>query len=275
VANVVNCTLVSNFADYVGGAVYCQYEGSANIKNSILWANIQQLGLEYEGTASVTYSDVQGGQADVYDPCGLLVWGQGNIDIDPCFALFDFDKDPNWWDFHLKSRDGRWAPDVYPAEDITQDGFVDLRDFAALAASWLQQGENLSGDLDSSNTVDLFDLKILSDAYLTAQTKGIWVYDEVSSPCLDTGDPNSYWSEETWPNGKRINMGAYGGTAQASKSGNIVDFNIDGKVNFIDFAELGKMWGENKQTIEDLTGNGNVDIGDLDILAENWLWEKN
>ena len=45
-----------------------------------------------------------------------------------------------------------------------------------------------------------------------------WVQDEVTSPCLDAGDPNSDWSGETWPHGERINMGAYGGTRQASMS---------------------------------------------------------
>ena len=42
--------------------------------------------------------------------------------------------------------------------------------------------------------------------------------DEVSSPCIDTGDPASPLDEEPVPNGGRINMGAYGGTTQASKS---------------------------------------------------------
>jgi hypothetical protein len=95
-----------------------------------------------------------------------------------------------------------------------------------------------------------------------------------TSPCIDAGDPNSDWSAEPWPNGKRINMGAYGGTEQASKSGNIADLNIDGIVNFLDLAELGKMWGQTQNAIEDLDNSGTVDIGDLDILVTNWLWEK-
>jgi hypothetical protein len=45
-----------------------------------------------------------------------------------------------------------------------------------------------------------------------------WVQDEVTSPCIDTGDPNSAWEQEVWPNGERVNMGAYGGTRQASMS---------------------------------------------------------
>jgi predicted outer membrane repeat protein len=45
-----------------------------------------------------------------------------------------------------------------------------------------------------------------------------WVLDEVTSPCIDAGDPNSPVGEEPEPNGGRVNMGAYGGTAEASKS---------------------------------------------------------
>ena len=45
-----------------------------------------------------------------------------------------------------------------------------------------------------------------------------WVQDDVTSPCIDAGDPNSDWSGEIWPDGERINMGAYGGMRQASMS---------------------------------------------------------
>ncbi len=45
-----------------------------------------------------------------------------------------------------------------------------------------------------------------------------WVMDDVSSPCIDAGDPNSPVGDEPEPNGGQINMGAYGGTAEASKS---------------------------------------------------------
>jgi len=47
---------------------------------------------------------------------------------------------------------------------------------------------------------------------------GTWVPDVVSSPCIDAGDPESLWYQEPEPNGGRIDMGAYGGTWQASLS---------------------------------------------------------
>jgi hypothetical protein len=38
------------------------------------------------------------------------------------------------------------------------------------------------------------------------------------SPCIDAGDPNSEWSNEPWPNGGRIDLGAYGNTPEATRS---------------------------------------------------------
>jgi hypothetical protein len=46
-----------------------------------------------------------------------------------------------------------------------------------------------------------------------------WVTTDLQfSPCIDAGDPESDWSKEPYPNGRRINLGAYGGTPYASKS---------------------------------------------------------
>ncbi len=45
-----------------------------------------------------------------------------------------------------------------------------------------------------------------------------WVHDEITSPCIDAGDPDVSVGDEPQPNGDIINLGAYGGTAEASKS---------------------------------------------------------
>ena len=45
-----------------------------------------------------------------------------------------------------------------------------------------------------------------------------WVKDKSMSPCVDAGDPASPYANEPEPNGELINMGAYGGTTQASLS---------------------------------------------------------
>ena len=45
-----------------------------------------------------------------------------------------------------------------------------------------------------------------------------WVVDTTGSPCIDAGSPDESVGLERFPNGGRINMGAYGGTPQASLS---------------------------------------------------------
>jgi len=61
--------------------------------------------------------------------------------------------------------------------------------------------------------------------------RGQWVTDSDSSPCIDAGDPQALEDlvgSEPFPNGNRINMGAYGGTPQASKSTGPLIFHVDG-----------------------------------------------
>jgi len=72
----------------------------------------------------------------------------------------------------------------------------------------------------------------------------LWVLDDVTSPCIDGGDPNDYPSDERMPNGGRVNMGAYGGTAYASMSEcfSEADANCDGVVNMLDFAVMADKW---------------------------------
>jgi hypothetical protein len=77
---------------------------------------------------------------------------------------------------------------------------------------------------------------------------GSWVVDDVTSPCIDAGDPNMPVGEEPQPNGGRVNMGAYGGTAEASMS------YFDGPV------------GETV-VAGDIDGAGRGDSADLRILA--------
>jgi len=59
---------------------------------------------------------------------------------------------------------------------------------------------------------------------------GSWINDSFSShsPCIDKGDPQDPIGAEPFPNNKRINMGAYGGTRQASKSIGPLIFHVDG-----------------------------------------------
>ncbi|MBN1510099.1 MAG: hypothetical protein JW955_24850 [Sedimentisphaerales bacterium] len=62
------------------------------------------------------------------------------------------------------------------------------------------------------------DYHLPSQAWRLDPVDGNWVRDAVTSPCVDTGDPNSLVGDEPFPHGERINMGAYGGTPEAARS---------------------------------------------------------
>jgi hypothetical protein len=78
---VNNCTFTGNSAEFFGGGMSNRYDSPATVTNCIFWGDVAP---EISGTASITYSDIQGG------------WlGQGNIDIDPRFV------DAGGSDYHL------------------------------------------------------------------------------------------------------------------------------------------------------------------------------
>ena len=96
---------------------------------------------------------------------------------------------------------------------------------------------------------EMGDYHLLSERGRYWPTVGKWVLDDVSSPCIDAGDPNVAPTEEPMPNGGRINMGAYGNTATASMSEWLLeaDFNYDGIVNLADFAAFIQLWLEKEE----------------------------
>ena len=47
---------------------------------------------------------------------------------------------------------------------------------------------------------------------------GFWFADATNSPCIDAGDPSIVFTNEPYYNGLRVNLGAFGNTAEASKT---------------------------------------------------------
>jgi hypothetical protein len=99
------------------------------------------------------------------------------------------------------------------------------------------------------------------------------------SDCIDAGDPNSNWTAELWPHGKHINIGAYGGTPQASMSlsdaGNITDLNNDDSVDYADMKLFTDEWLCQEPLLpEDLDRDGFVNFIDFVFFANEWLWEE-
>ena len=87
------------------------------------------------------------------------------------------------------------------------------------------------------------------------------------------------WTGELWPHGKLINIGAYGGTTQASLStvmaGNAADCSSDGVVNTGDLQQLAEQWlSDNMPLHADINRDLRVDFHDLVELDRNWQWQE-
>jgi subtilisin family serine protease len=84
---------------------------------------------------------------------------------------------------------------------------------------------------------------------------------------IDAGDPNSDYSNEPWPNGGRVNMGAYGNTKEATRS----------SADFDDLAQLCAYWLEYDPALDIApvpVGDGIINFLDFAIFADCWLWAQ-
>lgn len=102
-----------------------------------------------------------------------------------------------------------------------------------------------------------------------------WVLDDLTSPCIDAGNPGCPEANEPAPNGNRINMGAYGGTAEASKSPtnwrSIADTTNDWVVDSNDLKVFVSDWLQMGECIpSDLDRSQFVDFNDFAILGGQW-----
>jgi len=130
---VTNCTFSGNAAVYSGGGVYNAMSAHPDLTNCIVWGNAGgEIVNDVSSTATVTYSDVQGGYS-----------GTGNIDDDP---LFVDDDGPD---------------DTFGTEDDDvhlQDGSpcIDAGDNTAVIVTADMDGypRIMDGDADGTPTVD-------------------------------------------------------------------------------------------------------------------------
>ena len=133
------------------------------------------------------------------------------------------------------------------------------------------------------------DYHLKSAGWRWHRQRKVWTWDEVTSPCIDAGNPGSPLGDELmsvpddpnneWGENLRINMGAYGGTAEASMAppgwALLSDLSNDGIVNFVDLALQVEDWltTANEQP-GDLNHDGAVNMIDFSILADTWLKRK-
>jgi len=84
---------------------------------------------------------------------------------------------------------------------------------AAVTYTCIYNLDNTGAPFDSTNLYEdpIFVNDIAGDFHLKA-----------NSPCIDAGSPADSFQNEPYPNGNRINMGAYGNTAEATLSFNVI-----------------------------------------------------
>ena len=113
-----------------------------------------------------------------------------------------------------------------------------------------------------------------------------WTYDTVTSRCVDAGNPGCPLADEPlaipddpdnlYGHNLRINMGAYGGTAQAGippyQWALLCDLTNDGIVNLLDFSAQARDYLHTApEQPGDVDRDGTVDIWDLNLLLQDWL----
>jgi hypothetical protein len=263
--NVTNSTITCNSVQDCGGGIYAQCGGADfTVSNSILWDNEAHQGeaaylvtcwaiiaqppymLEKTSRMVATYSDIAGGLSAVHiDPNSIVIWGIGNIDADPCFVEIG-----KWVD----ANDSNTVVEPNDANAVWVDG-----DYHLKSEGWR---------LD------------------TKFTPPRWTYDYVTSRCIDAGNPGSALGGELltipgdpghiWGENLRINMGAYGGTRQASMPpydrALLADITNDGLVNGSDFAHQASDWLINgTEQPGDFNRNGIVDTNDVGLFVDDWL----
>jgi hypothetical protein len=132
---------------------------------------------------------------------------------------------------------------------------------------------------------DAGDYHLKSEGWRWDAERGRWHYDEVTSNCIDAGNPGSPLKDELpsipedpaniWAINLRINRGAYGGSSRASMSSHdwarLADINNDGNVNGSDLALQALYWqAAGDEQPGDLNRDGVVDMADLNLLTQDW-----
>jgi hypothetical protein len=115
-----------------------------------------------------------------------------------------------------------------------------------------------------------------------------WNWTDVTSRCIDAGNPGSLLGHEAitldvdllnrFGQNLRINMGAYGGTAEASMPpydwALLADLTNDGTVDFDDLMYWTENWPASGSELPgDLDRNGRVEALDFALFALDWLLE--
>lgn len=198
-AVITNNCIMENSADAVGGGIYNFASGGKIVNNVIAYNSSDIVGggiLNMYGNSSIINNTIVHNR-----PSGLHLDGTG-LDM----------WDPDYGRPVLNNI--IWQNELYIEEYVAENEY-DIR-FNDIQGGWDGDG-NINVDplfADAENR----DYHLKSEAGRWDPLNMSWVVDESTSPCIDAGNPGNSAGDEPVDNGNRINMGAYGGTPEASKS---------------------------------------------------------
>ena len=225
--SVKNCTFAGNLAGTSGSGI-CNGSSLA-VSNSIFWSNFVPSGSALYNGASlrVGYCDMEGGAGGIENANGATATTNGVLrNVDPLFVggptgtwTANAAYITNLFQSVLTHQGAGWLPNAF-AGKIVQPDTNNLCQF--LVVSNTVSSLSVWGDLSTSPLIGChyrvhdYHLKSAAGHWESGLKK--WSNDTVTSSCIDAGDPAGGWTNEPAPSGSRLNMGAYGNTAEASKS---------------------------------------------------------
>lgn len=244
---LTGCTFAGNWSQYGGGAIgHAPFGDYVLTARNCLFAGNSTYGagaavdLSYPGGLFINCTFAENGFSD--SPYDYAVRGHAPFKAVNCIFRdggqeIDIDV-PGWADVTFSNVEGGF-------EGV---GNIDADPLFARPGRWVKPGDTglshfcwIAGDYH-----------VMSRAGRWDASAGEWVQDEVTSPCIDAGDPMSPIMYEPFAAGGVVNMGAYGGTAEASKS-------------YFDAPPCEVI------VAGDINGDCAVNLADLAIMALHWL----
>jgi hypothetical protein len=223
-----NCLIAENLAQY-GGAIMCTDDSEALITGNRIVDNEADLGgagmytvYNVYGAPTVSNNVIAHNSAGVVGG-GIMNWvGTPSIENNTIvhnrpsgLHLDSANLYPEWPSPPaLILNNIVWQNEIYLSEEVLPNEY-DIR-FNNIQGGWDAEG-NIDVDplfADAENR----DYHLMSQAGCWDLGSSSWIVNDVTSPCIDAGDPIAAVGDEPTPHGGRINMGAYGSTSKASKS---------------------------------------------------------
>lgn len=254
---VSQCTFTENVSGYYGGGMDNYYDSDPIVTNCIFSGNVATYGagmhIEYS-SATITH-------------CTFV----GNLASDFGGGIRNYYADTTIENTIIRSSIPEQIHNVECTPQVR---------YCCIQGGYSGEGNVDVDPMFASNGYWDGDDWVEGDYHLKSQSgrwdDGQWVTDAVTSPLIDAADPAmGTWHHELWPHGGRANIGACGGSPQASMSsnqaGDIADLSHDDLIGTEDFVLFCDQWLSQEDLMDaDLDRDGDVDLQDFAKLTSHW-----